>query len=434
MERTKWLQVESKKKNCILAGAVLSATLLSAWWVTLPCHAYAAEVETETEAQIETEPDTEEMTEYVMQTGDSDIEMSTAYPGVTVKAGETVSFNLDFQSLSGEGYDASLSVASMPEGWEGYFRGDGSSNISRVHISGDEENGKGLATFQMTLPEETQDGTYTVILKADAGEEAVDELELQIDVNAVESGQSSFTSEYPQQQGAAGTSFSFDTTLINNRGTAQSYSLSAKADSGWQVSFTPSGESAQVASVEVEAGTSQGITVAITPPETLKEGEYTISCSAISADETLTTDLTVKITGSYDVAISTPNGRLSFDAYANEEQSVTLSVTNNGNVDLTNLNLTSSAPSDWEVRFDESTIDLLEAGGTKEITAYVTPDKDAMTGDYVTTITVSNNETTDTAQFRVSVKTKTTWGVVAVAAIVALIAILAGIFKKYGRR
>ena len=109
-------------------------------------------------------------------------------------------------------------------------------------------------------------------------------------------------------------------------------------------------------------------------------------------------------------------------------------MTNNGNVDLTNLNLTSSAPSDWEVRFDESTIDLLEAGGTKEITAYVTPDKDAMTGDYVTSITVSNNETTDTAQFRVSVKTKTTWGVVAVAAIVALIAILAGIFKKYGRR
>ena len=132
--------------------------------------------------------------------------------------------------------------------------------------------------------------------------------------------------------------------------------------------------------------------------------------------------------------MSTPSGNLSFDAYANDEKTITLSVTNNGNVDLQNLNLTSSAPTGWEVTFDESTIDLLEAGSTKEVSAHVTPGEDVMTGDYVTTITVSTEETSDSAEFRVSVKTRTSWGMIAVGIILILVIFLARIFKKYGRR
>ena len=122
------------------------------------------------------------------------------------------------------------------------------------------------------------------------------------------------------------------------------------------------------------------------------------------------------------------------DAYADKETSVTLSITNNGNVDLTNLNLTSTAPTNWDVSFSESTIDTLEAGATKEVTAYIKPAQDVVTGDYVTDITIKNDSASSMAEFRVSVKTQTTWGIVAVAIIVVLIAVLAGIFKKFGRR
>ena len=145
-------------------------------------------------------------------------------------------------------------------------------------------------------------------------------------------------------------------------------------------------------------------------------------------------ELSIEITGTYGVSLSTPTGNLSLDAYANDQRSVTLSITNTGNVDLENLNLTSSAPTDWEVEFSESTIELLEAGATQEITAYITPDADAITGDYLTTLTVSNDETSADAQFRVSVKIRTTWGIVAVAIIVVLVILLGCIFKKFGRR
>ncbi|MDO4320954.1 MAG: NEW3 domain-containing protein [Lachnospiraceae bacterium] len=373
----------------------------------------------------------------VYAAGESGIDMSTDYPGITVKAGETISFPLDFASLDGEGHDIALTAEEMPESWTGYFKG-GNNQITKVHVNADtaseEQSKDNLADFSLTVPEEAEEGVYEVALKADAGAGNTDTLNLEVTVSQEETGESNFTSEYPEQQGISGTVFSFDTTIVNNRGTNQSYSLAAKAPEGWQVTFTPSGETANVASLAVDAGSSQGLTVAITPPENVEKGDYTIPCTAVSANDTLTAELTVSITGTYSVALSTPDGRLSLDAYENKESAVTLSVTNTGNVDLTNLNLSSTAPTDWEVRFEESTIDTLEAGATKEVTAYIKPCENAVTGDYVTSVSISNSEASSNADFRVSVKTSTTWGIAAAAVIVVLAGGLVFIFKKYGRR
>ena len=88
------------------------------------------------------------------------------------------------------------------------------------------------------------------------------------------------------------------------------------------------------------------------------------------------------------------------DAYANQESAVQLSLTNTGNSDLTNVNLTSSAPSGWNVRFSTETIDVIEPGATVETTAYITPGEEAMSGDYVTTLTASSSDASDSAEFR----------------------------------
>lgn len=249
-----------------------------------------------------------------------------------------------------------------------------------------------------------------------------------------ENGQGNFSAEYDSQEGSTGTSFSFDTTLNNNRSSEQSYNLSADAPDGWQVSFNASDDSTQIASVTVDSGSSQSMTVNITPPENVEMGEYTIPVTAVSASETLELDLTVEITGTYDVTLSTPTGNLSLDAYANAEKSVTLQVTNNGNVALQNLTFSSDLPTDWEVSFDQSEIETLEAGQSVEVTAYITPDQDAITGDYIATLSISNDEVSSEAQFRVSVKTRTVWGIFAVVIIVALVGVLGFVIKKYGRR
>lgn len=416
-------------------GAGFMAALMAAALVAaMPAYASEEEenvLETETETETETTG-----TSSAAARGDAAVDMSTAYPGTTVKAGESVTFSLNFASLDGAGHDVSLSTESLPDGWSGYFRGD-NNQITRVHVGGadtDSTSLEGLADYNLTVPAEAEEGSYEVTLLAEDDNGGADLLELEVTVSAEDVGESTFTSEYPEQQGATGSTFTFDTTIVNNRGTDQTYSLSADVPDGWQASFTPSDDSTAVSSIQVAADSSQGVTVTVTPPETVEKGDYEISCSAVSANDTLNTDLTVSITGTYSLEISTPDQRLSFDAYANKQASVTLSITNTGNVDLSNVNLTSSAPTDWEVTFSESTIDTLEAGATKEVTAYVTPAEDAITGDYVTSITASNSESTASADFRVSVKTSTTWGIAAVAIIVVLVFALGVIFKKYGRR
>ncbi|HIX14239.1 MAG TPA: hypothetical protein H9740_00685 [Candidatus Hungatella pullicola] len=356
--------------------------------------------------------------------------MHTDYPGMTAKAGDQLSYTIDFDN-SGAACDASLSVVSMPEGWEGYISGSGN-QISKIHIP----NGTNAAsaTFQLTIPADAVDGSYDVVLQASVNETVYDTLTLTLDVSQLEIGQGDFASEYPEQEGATGTSFSFNATLVNNSASAQSYSLSAEAPDGWQVAFTPSGESTQVASIDIEPATSQGLTIRVTPPSNVAAGEYTIPCSAISANDTLNMDLSVTITGTYAMELSTPDGRLSFDAHANEESDLTLSVTNNSNVDLENINLTSAAPTGWTVSFDTPTIEVLEAGATTEVTAHVTPSSEALTGDYVVTISADASEVSDSAEFRVSVETKTIWGVAAVLVILILLAGIGYVFRKYGRR
>ena len=358
------------------------------------------------------------------------LEMSTSYPGMTVGAGDALTFSLDFYNGSGSGINAALSVASIPEGWEGYFEGGGS-EISHVYVkTGDNSS---LATFYVTVPADAAEGTYTIRLQA-AGSGLSSTLELTLEVAGEELGGSSFTTQYANQEGSAGTSFTFDSTIQNNTAQEQTYSFSSDAPAGWTVTFMPSGESTQVAAITVDARSSQTMEVTVTPPNGVEAGEYTIPISAISATETLSSELTVVIADAYTLELSTPGGLLSFDANANKQTSVTLSVTNSGNVDLQNVNLTSSAPDGWTVEFSQSSIDVLEAGATQEVTAYVTPSEEAMSGDYVMTINVQNSEASDYAEFRVTVKTETIWGVVGVLLILAVGGGLWYVFLQYGRR
>ncbi|MCD8221537.1 MAG: NEW3 domain-containing protein [Clostridiales bacterium] len=360
------------------------------------------------------------------------LELVTSYPGMSVKPGDSPSITINLENSSGAGMDADVEIASLPDGWEGYLQG-GSYQVNRVHVGTDGAS----ITLHVTVPKECEEGTYEVVVKAASDNGATDTLPISFRISEEKAGKGSFTSEYPQQEGASGTSFSFSTTLINNGLTTKSYSLSSNAPAGWTLTFVPSGESTKIAGIDVESGESKGITVSVTPPEQIAAGEYDISCSAVSADETLAVDLKVVITGTYGLSLTTPDGRLSFDAQSGKASDVTLNLVNTGNVDLENVSLNSSAPTGWTVTYEgieDNTIDSIAAGATKEVIAHVKPANDTITGDYVTSFTARTNETSSDVTFRVSVKTSTLWGIVAVVIIIAVIGGLGYVFRKYGRR
>lgn len=360
---------------------------------------------------------------------ESGLVISTPFTGLEAKAGETLDFSLKIRNNTANSQKVGVSISSIPDNWEWDLKGGGRS-VNKVFI---DDNSYVNLDLSINIPTDTKTGNYQVAIEA-KGTGVYDKLVLEINVVEVTEKDSKFTVEYPDLEGTSSTNFKFRVDLANNSSKTQSYSLEANVPRGWQATFSPAYSSEKIASISVEPNKNQGLDINIDPPEFVEAGEYTIPIIAKSADETLKQDLKVIIKGTYDINLSTPTGRLSEDAYAGKQKEIKLVVSNNGSADLEDITLTSWEPSNWTVDFEPKEIDLLKAGESKEVKAYIKPDSKALAGDYVVKLTARNPEDSSSAEFRISVKTSTAWGIVGVIIIVGLIAGLYFIFNKYGRR
>jgi len=408
------------KKAVRSVCGLLAAGLLAA--AVMPMHAAADEEEAQPQQITEAEA--------------GKVTFSTDYPGVTIKPGGTSTFTLYITNTGSEETTVELSAEDLPEGWEGSFQGS-SNEVSMVHVGAyqKKEDSPSLS-YSLTVPEDTKEDIYTISLNAKGGD--VDEslaLTVKVDAEEKKIGAGEFSTDYAQQEGDSGTKFSYTTTLTNNSGENMTYSLSAEgAPEGWTVTFTPSDTTTATSSVPVDAGASSTIKAAIVPAQNVTAGEYPITLVAACAGETLELPVTVKITGTYSLTATTPTGNLSTSAYAGETKDVALSIQNTGNIDLTAVSLEAQASTDWEITFDQDTINEIPAGGSAEVTAHITPAKDAILGDYVTIITASNDAVSSDCELRVSVQNHTSWGIAAVAVIAVLVLGLVLIIRRFGRR
>ena len=408
------------KKAVRSVCGLLAAGLLAA--AVMPMHAAADEEEAQPQQITEAEA--------------GKVTFSTDYPGVTIKPGGTSTFTLYITNTGSEETTVELSAEDLPEGWEGSFQGS-SNEVSMVHVGAyqKKEDSPSLS-YSLTVPEDTKEDIYTISLNAKGGD--VDEslaLTVKVDAEEKKIGAGEFSTDYAQQEGDSGTKFSYTTTLTNNSGENMTYSLSAEgAPEGWTVTFTPSDTTTATSSVPVDAGASSTIKAAIVPAQNVTAGEYPITLVAACAGETLELPVTVKITGTYSLTATTPTGKLSTSAYAGETKDVALSIQNTGNIDLTAVSLKAQASTDWEITFDQDTINEIPAGGSAEVTAHITPAKDAILGDYVTIITASNDAVSSDCALRISVQNHTSWGIAAVAVIAVLVLGLVLIIRRFGRR
>ena len=111
----------------------------------------------------------------------------------------------------------------------------------------------------------------------------------------------------------------------------------------------------------------------------------------------------------------------------------TMTIENTGSAPLEGVTLGASPPTDWNVTFEPAKIDV-KAGETADVVADIRPSKNAVAGDYVVSITASSGSASSSADLRVTVKTTRWWGLVGILIIVAAVAALYGVFRKYGRR
>ena len=360
---------------------------------------------------------------------DDGLEITTPYPAVAVAPGSKVSFDLTVTSIRIA--DVALSLAGVPTGWTASILGGGNV-VDGVAVSPDVD---GTVRLDVEVPADATATTGSIRVTGSGGG-ATDTLTVTVRVDAEAAGDISLTTSTPALTGASDASFSFELQFTND--TAQDVTLSVAAtgpDAGWAVTATLTGET-QAASTVVEAGSNQNVTVAASAPSDVAADTYPITVTATAGERTVTADLLIQVTGSYSMALSTPNDVLSTSGSAGAATTQSFDITNTGTAPLTEVSLTATPPTGWEVTFDPESLAALAPKETGTISAVITPSAEAVAGDYVVSFSAKGTEggAADTAQIRFTVETSPLWALVGLGIIVLILGGLFYVFRTYGRR
>ena len=352
--------------------------------------------------------------------------LTTPFPGITASPDSRVSF--DLQVDANEAAFIDLEVSGVPASWRATLIGGGTV-VNRVQLNGDDP---AEVRLDVTIPADAS-GTTRITVNASDNESSVD-LPLDIVVEADAGGEVSLTAEVEGLRGDSDTNFTFNLQVVNDKAEDLTFTTTGSGPVGWQVEATPTGQ-ANAVSATVEAGSEAGITVAVTAPENVPAGQYPIAVTATVGGEQLTKDLVVEITGSYSILLSTESGALSARGPAGGPTEVTLTIENTGTAPITNVELTSTPPGEWQVAFEPAEpIATIAPDEVVQVTARITPSGDAIAGDYELTFTAKAEEADDTAEVRFTVEASIIGAIIGGALIIAAFAGLWWVFRRYGRR
>lgn len=354
------------------------------------------------------------------------LSIGSPFVGVAVKPGDSATFKLTVGAVPDDRVE--FTIDGIPEGWEAELRGGGFV-VDEVQV---DSTGFVTLDLQIDVPVETEEGSYEMSVSG-TGSSGADRLDLSIRVAATVGGDVSMTTDFPNLQGPADSTYSFDVTIANDTPQDIQFGLSANGPEGWGTEIKPSGE-AQASTVTVAAGGTAQVTVDVDPPDTAAAGDYTITAQAEGGGVPAAVDLGVRITGSFAIDIATANEALNVTVRGEQPTDLPLVVSNIGTAPLVGINMVATPPQGWDVTFDRPIIDQLEPGQALQVVATITPSGDAINGDYVITFSSAVAETSDSIDVRSTVETSAIWGLVGVGVIVIALVGLSMVFRRYGRR
>ncbi|WP_339324942.1 NEW3 domain-containing protein [Paenibacillus sp. FSL W8-0194] len=352
------------------------------------------------------------------------VTLYTTYTSISVPPGESLNYNVELKNDTGSVVTVPLSIEGMPQNWTAKMTGGGW-DLNEISVMPNSSQSINLA---VTVPMQIDKGTYRFTLKAGT----LASLPLTVQITEKGTYQTELTTDQANMEGHSDATFTYSVNLQNRTAEKQTYALTSQAEAGWDVTFSADGK--QVSSVEVDPGASKAITVNVKPAENVTKGTFKIPIRAHNQSTDAQLVLEAAISGKYSMELTTPSGLLSTSVKAGGSKTIELVVKNTGTADLTDINLTSSTPANWEVTFNPKTIDKLAAGKSTTVEAKLTSSDKAIAGDYVTDMTAQASESSSTATFRVAVKGSVLWGWIGVLIILIILGGIYVLIRKYGRR
>ncbi|HWM20595.1 MAG TPA: NEW3 domain-containing protein [Ilumatobacteraceae bacterium] len=358
---------------------------------------------------------------------DPALTISTPYPSVAAQPGSTVEFDVSVSAGIIEPVD--LEIAEVPDGWSTTMRGGGFV-VQSVTAAPDTP---GEVTLEVTVPPDADAGNYPLVLAASDGADRRELIITLVVQEQVDAG-IGLTADFPSLRGDPGSAFSYTLTITNNTPEEETFTFAPQGPQGWTVTASPTAE-AQAATVTIEAGGTSTVTVTATPPDTAAEGDYPIDVAVTAASGASgTISLTAQVTGTPELTLATADQRLDVSGGAGDQKRLSMMIANTGTAALEDVKFAATAPTGWEVSFEPDTIENVRPNETAQVTAVISPAEDAVAGDYAIAVRSSAGSDSSEMELRFSLEGSRTLGVIAIGVIVAVIALLAGVFLRFGRR
>jgi uncharacterized membrane protein len=249
---------------------------------------------------------------------------------------------------------------------------------------------------------------------------------------------------YSKLEALAGAGFEFEVNLEYAGGTeARTFDLIATGPQDWNVYVTPTYPTdKQILNILLEpvqpyqTAPVTKVLIHVSPPYWLlpEPGDYPVTLEVASGDLSTTINLTAVVTASYQMALTTPDGRLNTTATAGRDNYFSIVVQNTGSAEVDDINFSTTKPTGWAIDFSPAKLDSVAALDSQTVQVNIKPPDKTIAGDYQITITAKGKQVSDDINIRVSVETPSIWGWVGVAIIVVVIAGLVYIFMRFSRR
>ncbi len=362
--------------------------------------------------------------------------MAAEFPGVEVALDEEVNMDLIFHNRGRTDENVVVRIVRQPEGWKARIK-TYRYTVTGVHVpSGDDKT----LTFEAEPSDDIKPGAYEFRVEAQTPDKQFKMAQsIYVTVRDEEKDTQKekgvkLTTSYPVLRGPSNAKFEFSVEVDSKLDKDAVFDLFAQGPEGWETNFKPAYEQKHISSLRLKANQSQTIAVEVKPSPMAKAGEYPVSIRTSSSDAKAEAQLTVVLTGTYDMEVGTPDGLLSLSARQGKSANMSFYVKNTGSAALNDIEFVSFKPENWKLELKPEKIAVLEPGDLKQIEAIFTPYDEALVGDYSVSVRVDGKKVSKDMEYRVTVKASSAWGWIGIGIIVAVVVGLTGLFRWLGRR
>lgn len=364
------------------------------------------------------------------------IQVGLEYTRVSVAQGTTVTLDMPIFNRGEQPEQIKVWVASAAKGWNAKVKAFNFDGVGGIVV----DAGKtGKLTFEATPDKTTGAGSYAFEVKGETEDGILSSRQdLVVTVEGAKGEAKAkpitLTTSYPVLRGPTGGKFAFSIDVRSEMDEEKTFNLSAQGPEGWEVNFKPSFEEKYISSVRMKKQQSQNLSVEATPDSRAKAGEYPIKVIVTAGSARAEADITVVLTGSYDLMAGTANDVLSLETQRGKEANISIYVKNTGSAPNENISFVSFKPENWKVEFKPEKLPVIEPGDLKQVEVSIKPSDEALVGDYSVTLAVQGQKATKNIELRTTVKASMFSAWIGIGIIILVIAGLSYLFMKLGRR